>query len=237
MKEKNEPKPESGDFEKLIASLESVFQELPLAYKRIAMYPDWLLLMGGGKAGTDVSFWGDAYDEEDWQKFRSVFEQQGFRFSDLTTVREKGEPPHRQGFIYDPLTLEKESANSELVLPYSPSESLEEWVDRCKKAGKDKDAIYGKFYSFPESAIKDFSGTTDYDKGERNYPEDDSLGNETYWFYGDPQPDVLDRERKKELFFDKLEQSERFNAIKQSDELKASDEEWERRLSDDNGPK
>ena len=221
---------ESAEFSQLITSLENVVKELPLAYKRIALYPDWLLVMGGGKAGTDVSFWGDTYDDDEWLKFKSIFESEGLRFTELTATQEAGEPIARRGYVYNPTILEQETSNSELVLAFSNEETLQEWMDRCLDAGIEPDAIYGKLYSFPESAIRDFIKFQDSDQELRSHPMEENLGDETYLFTGEQKADVLERERKKRLFFDKLQNNDRFLSLKKSEELEESEKEWDRRL-------
>lgn len=52
------PQQESKKFKALIGTIKSVVDELPLAYKRIAMYPDWQLLMGGGQGWNGCIFLG-----------------------------------------------------------------------------------------------------------------------------------------------------------------------------------
>jgi hypothetical protein len=236
---------ETTNQERLLSSLERVFQTLPLCYKRLATFPDLLMVMGGLKAGTDISFLGDTYNEDDWKIFREVFEKEGLRFTELRIVShevDESGSPFRQCLIYNPKILQEQTRVSELVLPYRVSESLEEWMERCRRAGKHEDAILGKVYSFPESAINDYIHKLRFPQMfnllERlnlmrlTTPDSYYHGNETYWYCNRGAKDVQERERKKQAFFRALEKNPRFKAIMESEQLGDSNAEWSRRLPD-----
>lgn len=225
--------------ERLLSSVEKVFQEAPLAYKRLITFGDWLMVIDGMKAGTDIGFLGDTYDETEYQQFKTLLESNGLRVTDLKTTHGKSGIPFRQGTIYNPQALAKQTATSNLVLPFNPDEDLQSWINRCSANGKRSDAVWGKLYSFPESAIRDFSKRTNlrwvYDLLEKvSLVQRNTLhlGNESYWYFNFPDQDIIDREVRKQSFFAELESNPRFSAIYNSQELKDSDAEWSRRLPD-----
>lgn len=230
---------ESVETERLLSSLERTFHEAPLAYKRLVTLGDFLMVMDGIKAGTDVTFLGDTYNETDYHKFKKMLEKEGLRFTELETSYNKKGEPFRQGLIYNPQALAEQTATSKLALPFDVNEDLQRWIDRCLASGKNKGAISGVVYSFPESAIKDFLKRASFlwlfnvlERVGLERRHSRLLGNEIYWHYGSAEDDVIARERKKQSFFRRLEQNPRFVAIMESQDLKDSDAEWKRRLPD-----
>ncbi len=225
------------EFEKVdtVAVLERVFNELPMPYKMYATLPDMLMVIGGLKAGTDITFLGETYKEDEFIKFKEAFEKVRLKFTDLTMDMTVDKTPVRQGFIYDPKALREQTRSTHLVLPYDGVEPLESWMSRCAEAGKNKDAVIGKLYSFPESAIEDFLRGKPRIMSLSRKKHTISSGNETYWFFGKPKQDVLDHEERKKMFFEKLAKDQRFDKLMSSQSLKESNTEWAKRLPKESG--
>lgn len=210
------------------------FTALPPAYKRNAMFADYTLVFAGLKAGTDYAFLGDTYTPVEFEVFKSVFTGLGLRVTEPHTSQSKTGDFIRQGLIYNPKTLEEITRNSQLILPYNQSETLETWVERCKTAGMLDGAIYGKVYSFPESAIRDYLSS------RSNQPQNTTVvirqetsvhtGGETYLYFKPAQEDVVKRELAKEALFIALEAIPAYKALSNSPVLKQSDELWSARL-------
>ena len=199
---------------------------------------DWLLVIGGLKAGTDVSFLGDTYVEEEYQIFKGLLEAEGLCVTDLGVTFRKSDIPFRQGTIYNPVTLVEQTSNSTLVPPFSPDNTLDQWIDNCTNQGINPDVVWGKIYSFPDSAIKDF---VKRDKAQPKYRLLEKVGikkkacsnlGETYWYFVPPKNDVLQREQRKKSFFSGLSSDPRFLALTNSQTLMDSNIAWRDRLPD-----
>lgn len=188
--------------------------------------PDFLLMLGGVKAATDFSFLGDTWNEEEFEIFKSVFESQGLKLSKIDSRPMASGDAFRIGLIFDPVMLEKETANSRFAPPYKLGMDVHEYASAAEKNGYDEGGIWGKIYSFPESAIGNF---VDGDKtGLRERVP--THNGETYWFFDPPEQDVIEREDKKNKLFDSLNKSAKFQQIVNSVELRESDAEWGKRL-------
>lgn len=208
-----------------VFKINRVFTSLPPVDKRFALFGDFVMTLSGMKAGTDYGFLGDTFDPTEFETFKRCFELEGLRIEEPTITTTKSGDSFRQGHIWNPKTLEQNTRNSKLVLPYKPNETLDDWVKKCKAAGISEGAIYGTFYSFPESAIKDFiNGKQDRQTITHHF------GNETYWHHEPAQQDVLKREQEKKAFFSALEQNPTFRRLATSQELKQSDQLWSERL-------
>jgi len=223
--------------ENLMSTVDKVFQNLPDIYKRFALFTSWIMIMGGVKAGTNLNLLGDTYSQEEFKQLESTLESSGLRIVLHRQYDSKKGHPIRQYTVYNPQTLEKETASSKLVLPYHQDDELLTWIERCTDAGKNIHAVYGKLLSYPESAIKDF---VRFHKRQKWYRRLEKRGivhrktiqdaGETYWFFGEPSEDVIEREKKKKIFFDSLNSNKRYQSLKHSETLKESDKEWVDRL-------
>ena len=232
MHENFTPKIESAEEEKYIVSLEKIFHELPIAYKYFVIKEDWMLVLKGIKASTDLSFFGDTYDEKEFQNLKEAFKETGLIFSEIKTREGRSNIKLRSGFVYNPEMLKEQTANSEFAPPYDGKMDIDEYRQQAIEQGYDYNAIAGKIYSFPESAIKDFLQRKQYDKSidSPQTKSNGSYGNETYLYYGDPKADTVKRERQKKEFFESLYSNPRFRAIVESDDMEKSENEWRQRL-------
>lgn len=210
---------------------EEIFKKLPLAYKRLITFPDWLMVLGGVKAVTDYGFLGNTWDEDEFALFKQVLESTGLRVSDVQIRYGKENITFRYGYIYNTAALAAQTAKTDLAPPYNGQDSIEKYIEAATAKGYDPHGLYGKLYSFPESAIKDFFNRP------RREQEDDArlefgLGNETYWVYPPVQKDVLEREELKRKFLSDLENTPQLQTILQGADLQASNQEWRNRLPD-----
>ncbi len=210
------------------------FTALPLAYKYYAMREDYALVFAGLKAGTDYAFLGDTYTPAEFEIFKSAFTGLGLRVTEPDTFHYNTGDVMMLGNIYNPKTLEEMTRNSQLVLPYNQSETLEEWIKRCQTAGKLNAAIDGKVYSFPESAIRDYLASHD------NQPQSASAdvrqkttagtGGEAYSFFEPAQEDVIKREQEKKVFLAALKANPTYKTLNQNPILEQSKELFHSRL-------
>ncbi len=207
-----------------------IFKKLPLAYKRLIMFADWLMVLDGMKAATDYAFLGNTWDENEFQIFKQTLESAGIKVSDVHTRYFKDNIPFRSGHIYNPRALAAQTAHSEMIPPFDVSSTFDEYEHMLKESGVPDGIIYGKLYSFPESAIKDYLKGSGHELTDTNRVGL-GQGNESYWAYSPLQDDVIEREKASEIFLSKIEQNPLMKRIYESEELKASDKEWSRRLS------
>lgn len=195
------------------------FMALPLAYKRYVMFGDYILLLADLKAGTDYSFLGNTYSQEEFEAFKTTFSGFGLRLTEPHVSKGKSGESFRQGYVYNPRLLEQETKDSDLVLPYKQDEALEAWVGRCEQKGIPVGAIYGKLYSFPESAIRHFLTRKNHPMEQENQVR---FGNETYFHSLPAQADVVAREDAKTALFSALEANPTYQALNNSPELQQS---------------
>lgn len=221
--------PEINQGEQLAEKAGKVFDKLPLPYKRYALMPDILLLLGGVKAATDFSFLGDTYNEQEFQVFKDVFESEGLKLSEIDSRPTRSGDTFRMGLVFNPVLLEKETANSKYAPPYKLGTDIHKYAEEAVENGYDVGSVWGKIYSFPESAIDDY---VNGDKTGLRERASTHRGGETYWFFEPAGKDVLDRETAKAKLFDSLEQSPKYNELINSEIMKQSDEEWTNRLPD-----
>lgn len=213
-----------SEVEKTSALVHELFNELPLVYKRYLKDSDILMVLGGLKAATDVTFLGDTYSESEFAVFKSVFERYGLRISELDIRDTRSGHQFRHGYLYNPKTLMDETKNSDLCLPYDGEISINQFIAQCKSAGFPIDYIVGKIYSFPESAIKYFVKPKTKIKSIKT-------GNETYVIPdGELEEDVQKREEKKKKFFQSLKMNDAFLKIMSDKRMSESDAEWIKRL-------
>ncbi len=206
-----------------------VFNKLPLAYKRLITFSDWLMVLDGMKAATDYAFLGDTWDENEFRIFKQTLESAGVRVSDVKTQYFKDNIPFRSGHIYNAKALASQTAESTIIPPYDGSTTLDEYVSKLQGQGIPDGIIWGKIYSFPESAIQDYLKGSGHERTDTNRVTL-GIGNETYWAYDPVQEDVIARENASIRFLCQIEQNSQMKRIYDSDELKASDAEWSRRL-------
>lgn len=232
------PSIEHRENEELLSAIENIFHELPIAYKRYATFEDYILVLNGIKPSTDFSFPGGTYDEIEFQKFKKVFEKNGLRFSEIKIETNRRYGLRRYGLIYNPEALKQQTANSKLAPSYNGQMDIDDYIDQSTKKGYHPEAIAGKLFGFPESAIKDFLKRFKFEKvfallEYLNLAKINTMtrGEEIYWFYNKPENDVIEHERNKIELFEFLKYNPRFQTIIEGDDLKKSDEEWSRRLS------
>lgn len=210
-----------------------IFSKLPLAYKRLITIPDWQMVLGGLKATTNYGFLGNTWNEEEFHQFKRVLEGAGLRVTDPAISYGNSEIPFRQGHLFNAATLVATTANSEFAPPYDGKVSLDEYIAQAVALGYPQGGVYGKIYSFPESAIRDFLSPFRTDSEEdQQKRESYHNGNETYWIYPPAQADVTEREALKERFFTSLEKNPDMMKMLNSRDLQRSNEEWRDRLPD-----
>lgn len=196
------------------------------------------MVFKGVKAGTEIILPGQTYEERDFKVFSEQLKvQAGLRITELEETQLADARPMLRGTVYNPLALEVQTVQSELILPYETHKSLEEWMTLCIDSGINPDIIWGKIYSFPESAIRQFARRSRarwaYDLLERVGTirrNSLGLGNETYLFYGKPTIDMIQREETKRSFLDKLSVHPDFITAIDSSIMKKSKEYWREQI-------
>ena len=221
--------PEINQGDQLAEKAGKVFEKLPLPYKRFALMPDFLLLLGGIKSATDFSFLGNTWNEQEFQVFKDVFESESLVLSEIDTRPTKSGDTFRMGLIFNPVQLEKETASSKYAPPYKLGTDVHQYAEDAIKSGYEEGAVWGKIYSFPESAIGNYVQGDKTGLSERAVTHQ---GGETYWFFEPAGEDILARETAKARLFSSLEQSPKYNELVASDSLRESNEEWTNRLPD-----
>lgn len=211
--------------ERVIKSVERIFNELPPAYKRWALFQDVLLVLGGIKSMTDYSFLGDTWNEEEFQKFKELFAAEGIIVTE-PEIQVGKNWERRTGSIYNPETLAVQTKDNKFAPPFKMEESLDKYINRAQSEEYPIAGIYGTLYSFPQSAIEDFLNA----QSDQAVRETNHFGGETYWFTPPAKPDVIEREQNKRDYFAKLAQSDTIQKLRSSAELAKSDEIWVNRL-------
>ena len=179
-------------------SAEQIFNRAPSAYKRFITFGDWLMVTGGLKAATDYGFVGDTWNQNDFDQLKTALETEGLKVTD-PTIREGTNIPFREGHIYNPATLKEQTAHSSYAPPYDGVTPLDQYISTAEAQGYSFGAIYGKIYSFPESAIADFITQEMGISIQGEERQNASHNNETYWFIVPAKPDVIKREQDKNL--------------------------------------
>jgi len=212
--------------EELVAeSAARIFEKLPLAYKRFAIFPDVWMVLGGLKAATDNNFLGDTFSDDDFKLMKEVFESEGIVVGEPQTVPVLS-GNRRVGYIFNPRVLISQTTNNPYAPQYTFGQDIFEYIKSAIGEKYLPGGILGTIYSFPQSAIADFITS----KKEDVQSETAEYGNETYWYIPPAKQDVIDREQKKRDFLSKILNNEVINKIMNSEELKNSDKEWDKRL-------
>ncbi len=214
---------ELGPIEEFIQKVVAVCDRLPIGIKHLVLHPDVLMVLKGLKAGTNYSFLEDTFQESEFEEFKEGLKSFGVRVSPPVMV-DSSSYSRRMGFIYNPTTLEHETENSTMVPPYHSSDEIDDYLARSIVTGYNQDAVMGKIFSFPESAIKDFLENV---AGEREVM---AHYNETYTYSPPAKPDILEREQKKSAFFDVLRKSPTYKALEGSGSIQESRHLWHERL-------
>lgn len=217
---------ETINIEEVAVAVNDIFQRLPIAYKHYAFSPDILLMLGNLKAATDISFLGDTYTETDFEGFKQVFGDHGYRISKFKLSSTKDNTPFRIALIYNPQLLKEQTAKSKYAPPYDGVSDIEEYIDKAVAKNYPVHGVMGKVYSFPESAISDYLGNNPYRRGAHKTVHN----GETYWSYEPLGLDVQKREAVKQKFFEGLEHSTLFKQAYNHENHALSRLEWKKRL-------
>ena len=211
-----ETRSQKTEYEKAVDRLNILHSSLPEAYKHWAIHGETELVVGQLKAATDYTFPEDTWSEDEFNQFKKSFESIGLRVSQPEIVPSVDATPRRYGYIYNPDKLKEETSNSDLVPPYDGLMDINNYVKMAEDAGYPIGAILGKLYSFPESAIRDYlsrKGKSPQEARPGVKITTDSLGDEYYWYYGDPKADVQNRMRLKREYLKYLGSSSRYQKI------------------------
>lgn len=181
---------------------------------------------GGVKAATDYSFVGQTWNELEFSEFRRVLKLNGLEMTS-PIVQNSDNPKliRRVGLVYDPRIIESTTSNSIYAPKFHRSQDLSEYITSAEKQGYKMSGVYGKLYSFPDSAIDDFLNQVDGQERETA-----AGGNEVYWYYLPAKPDNVSRKNYKVKFFDELSKNLSHKKIRDGNDLKKSNEEWNDRL-------
>lgn len=208
---------------------ERIFNAAPPAYKKLITHEDWLMVLGGLKGATECSFPGDTWNPQEFEKLKIALEQEGLRLIE-PTLKDRPGTPFRQGIVYNPQTIRQATADSKYSPPYDGKEPLQIYVEKAISQGYSIDAVWGKLYSFPESAIQDFINSINEINLTNSRLTSSGLRNEAYLHSEPAQEDVLQRENKKERFFSEITTYSPLAQIMMSSDLQDSKREWTRRL-------
>ena len=228
-----ETRSQKTEYEKAVDRLNILHSSLPEAYKHWAIHGETELVVGQLKAATDYTFPEDTWSEDEFNQFKKSFESIGLRVSQPEIVPSVDATPRRYGYIYNPDKLKEETSNSDLVPPYDGLMDINNYVKMAEDAGYPIGAILGKLYSFPESAIRDYlsrKGKSPQEARPGVKITTDSLGDEYYWYYGDPKADVQNRMRLKREYLKYLGSSSRYQKIRRDNDIGASWDKWHDRL-------
>lgn len=119
------------------------------------------------------------------------------------------------GLVYDPKIVERTTKDSAYAPSFRQDQSLSEYLTGAEKQGYKMSGVYGKLYSFPDSAIDDFLNQVDGQERETA-----AGGNEVYWYYLPAKPDNVSRKNYKVKFFDELSKNLSHKKIRDGNDLK-----------------
>lgn len=215
--------------EQTVILLEEIFKKMPLIYKRLVVFQDFLMVLGGLKAGNNLDFSGNAYQEKDFLEMKSVLKSVGLEIADYDEVSDGNGNLLRKKFVFSPLALKRETLNSEFAPPYELGMSLADYIKKALLKGYDFDGISGKIYSFPETAIRSYLKEQDKSSGKFV-----ATFEERYFIKEPMGEDAVARERMKSDFFGKLNNNQSFLKIRASEQLKESNSIWSDHLPKEN---
>ena len=211
-----------------------VFGNTPIEYASLSLESDVLMVAGGIKAGTEVNFVSEAHIPNEVEKLQTNFAKHGLRL-EFALCETKGNHPVYHYYLYDPIHLAQETAESKLAPQYNNGSVLD-WLENGQKSGYNIAGMYGKFYSFPESAVIDFLNIQRNKIRNRIYtilpalqPKTNGVQSykEVYRYIGPPKQDVVDRENLKVNFFHQIEQDQEFLQLLDSPRYKTSKYKWQ----------
>lgn len=191
--------------EEVIAKIDNIFNELPNELKYLITDPTVLLLIAGLKAGTN------SIPEE----AKGTFGKFGFKM----------EKVGHQVITYAPQRLADETARSEHVPNFDPSQTLLSYRIAAGAAGVEPNVLDAAIFSFPESASQEFAerSTDSFDDREKKLKRSRYDG---YSYYLPASKDVLERELKIALFFNAMKGTKRFREIVTNKKFRKSYDEY-----------
>lgn len=211
---------------------EEIFKKLPILHKRIVIDEQFLMVLGGIKAGIDLNLLGTAYQKEEFEQMCEVFKKVGLEISQQGVDGDRRDGlPLMKNFVFNPKTLNRETANSKFAPPYRVGQSLKEWLDEAGSRGYKIQGLYGKMYSYPESAIDNYLSRHVDNDLLGLMPDEITVENhdELYVTTFPIGKDAAEREQAKAEFFYKIDNNPSIKRIRKSEDLRLSKQEWTRR--------
>lgn len=162
-------------------------------------------------------------------------EKLGLKMSNSRT--DKDFPPSLNAYIYNPKLLVSISQKSLVLIPFSENDDIDLWIAENRDTGIDMDIIKGSLFGFPLSSIESFIAYKKHVRGL--YEELEKSGNkkakdlyenelkvirkkeeesrhfirsydEVYLTQNPDAPDIVEHERVKKEFFEKLQENKEF---------------------------
>ncbi|OGJ37708.1 MAG: hypothetical protein A2383_02305 [Candidatus Pacebacteria bacterium RIFOXYB1_FULL_39_46] len=178
---------------------------IPQEFRAEVVQAEMLMVLGGIKATSDITWVLDDFSEENAGQLVTAFNSVDIEISLDKPIITKTGKMLICGKISNLSCLEKETRESDLVPPYTRDISVAEYIAICDARGIDRRVSMGKIYSFPESAIKDRLTVNNFTEEQieaKKYLV--NRGGETYFFFDSPKQDVIEREEKKKIFLQEL---------------------------------
>ncbi len=233
------PEPVEDDLEqmatKAIEICSDVFEEAPLPYAFIPLMGDVLMVAGGIKAGTELTFVGETHNQQAVYELQTSLDKYGLAI-EFWAFAEKGKYPTYSYFLYNKETLKKATFGSSIVPPYTGG-NVKDWINTSIASGHNAGAVYGKYFSYPESAVADFI-TVEKQRQRKIistlFPHTIAKTsaihsyNETYLHTGEPKADVVKREKIKDRFFGYIQSDGRISEYEQTKRYAESRSTWNR---------
>lgn len=173
----------------------------------------------------------------------------GLKISGLRLYEDSSE---YYGYIYNPKLLVLISQKSPALIPFSEDDDIDLWISENRDTGIDIDFIRGSLFGFPESAIESFIAYKKHtqglhklkkfgDKKGKDFAEYElkairkkeeesrhfirSYG-EVYLAQNPNAPDILEYEKTKKEFFEKLKFNDKFWSLLEETRREANLEEY-----------
>jgi|GEM_PF-3167506 len=172
-----------------------------------------IMVAAGFKAGTEKSISADKFDQEEFDKERDTYAKLGLVLSPVKYSEfqsDRGVTKDYSYYLYNPETLMAQTRDSELV-PFTKDMTIEQWFDLNAQNGKPSAYVIGKFYSYPESEIKEFHSIQDFDSAfasgeyatsQDSFPLEYGDGdNDGFVFKVPASSEVIKREADKSILF------------------------------------